>query len=454
MPPPGTAELCLDVTTEGTTLLIAPVIKADDGWTPSRCGSSAPRATASSTPTGSRPTRASLPGSGSPGSPTRCPRSCSSWHSPTSGLWCPRPSRPRSCPGTTRGCAVRPRDLVGRLVHRAGDLRAVPRGPCRLRARDIASTSAGSGPTRSAVPSCGPARAGRDPFRDPEAEARILAGIGLPPGALGVPHEATARALPQGFGAGPFGAGPFGTGPFGQDRRYRTVQHGPFGAGPSGRSGPVHRGQAGPASRCAALTPWRSPPRCCRCCRPRRRAGRVNRPVPDYREAGGSPEIGLSTAEPTRARLVRPRRHGHRRGPRGGLRRLFLALSKRQSHMLLPTAPTSAGAGARRATTAHRGGPRAAGRRWEALRISRFQAGLWEELQRSASSTTRRRPGRAGPRADRRRRDRASPYPHGQRAAPAVPAGGVPLAGVPVSPGSAASWPTTWGSARPCRPWR
>ena len=31
VPPPGTAELCLDVTTEGTTLLIAPVIKTDDG---------------------------------------------------------------------------------------------------------------------------------------------------------------------------------------------------------------------------------------------------------------------------------------------------------------------------------------------------------------------------------------------------------------------------------------
>ena len=31
VPPPGTAELCLDVTTEGTTLLIAPVIKAGDG---------------------------------------------------------------------------------------------------------------------------------------------------------------------------------------------------------------------------------------------------------------------------------------------------------------------------------------------------------------------------------------------------------------------------------------
>src|SRR6202035_5389558 len=30
VPPPGTAELCLDVTTEGTTLLIAPVIKTGD----------------------------------------------------------------------------------------------------------------------------------------------------------------------------------------------------------------------------------------------------------------------------------------------------------------------------------------------------------------------------------------------------------------------------------------
>src|SRR6202012_163220 len=30
VPPPGTAELCLDVTTDGTTLLIAPVIKTAD----------------------------------------------------------------------------------------------------------------------------------------------------------------------------------------------------------------------------------------------------------------------------------------------------------------------------------------------------------------------------------------------------------------------------------------
>ena len=58
--------------------------------------------------TAGRAKAASSPGSGSPGSPIRCPRSCSSSRSPTSGSSSPRPGRPRSCPGTTRGCAARP----------------------------------------------------------------------------------------------------------------------------------------------------------------------------------------------------------------------------------------------------------------------------------------------------------------------------------------------------------
>ena len=108
VPPPGTAELCLDVTTEGTTLLIAPVIKTGDGadavplrfiGTEGHGVIYADRAQAAT---------ASSPGSGSPGSPTRCPRSCSTSRSPTSGSSSPKPGRPRSCPGTTRGCAARP----------------------------------------------------------------------------------------------------------------------------------------------------------------------------------------------------------------------------------------------------------------------------------------------------------------------------------------------------------
>ena len=101
---------------------------------------------------------------------------------------------------------------------------------------------------------------GRDPFRDPEAEARVLAGIGLPAGSLGVPHEATARALPQGFTAGPFGAGPFSAGPFTAGPFHAAAQ------GPSGRRRPwPPRASRAPPSPCAALTPWRSPPRCCPC---------------------------------------------------------------------------------------------------------------------------------------------------------------------------------------------
>ena len=108
MPPPGTAELCLDVTTDGTTLLIAPVIKTGDSAdaVPLRfIGSEghgviyADRAQAAT---------ASSPGSGSPGSPIRSPRSCSTSRSRTSGSSSRKPSRPRSFPSTTRGCAARP----------------------------------------------------------------------------------------------------------------------------------------------------------------------------------------------------------------------------------------------------------------------------------------------------------------------------------------------------------
>ncbi len=58
---------------------------------------------------GAKSATASSPGSGWPGSPTRCPRSSSTSPWPTSGSWCPSPARPRSCPSTTRGCAGRPR---------------------------------------------------------------------------------------------------------------------------------------------------------------------------------------------------------------------------------------------------------------------------------------------------------------------------------------------------------
>ena len=109
VPPPGTAELCLDVTTDGTTLLIAPVIKTGDSAdaVPLRFIGSEGHGVIYAD-RGAGAATASSPGSGSPGSPTRCPRSCSTWRSPTSGWSCQRPSRPRSCPGTTRGCAARP----------------------------------------------------------------------------------------------------------------------------------------------------------------------------------------------------------------------------------------------------------------------------------------------------------------------------------------------------------
>ena len=54
--------------------------------------------------------------------------------------------------------------------------------------------------------------------------------------------------------------------------------------------------------------------------------------VADYREVGDSLEIGVSTGERRRrARLVRPRRRDHRRGPRGAVRRRLRGARARRS---------------------------------------------------------------------------------------------------------------------------
>ena len=63
----------------------------------------------------------------------------------------------------------------------------------------------------------------------------------------------------------------------------------------------------------------------------------------DYREAGESLRIAVSTTERARRqRLVRPRRD-HHRGGRARCRSadVFLALAGGEPHLLLPTAPTS-----------------------------------------------------------------------------------------------------------------
>ena len=110
VPPPGTAELTLDVTSDETTLLIAPVIKTSDGAdaVPLRFIGSEGHGVIY-TDRGQANHGASSPGSGWPGWRTRCPPSSSTWPWSTSGWWCPSRGRPRSSPSTTRGCAGWPR---------------------------------------------------------------------------------------------------------------------------------------------------------------------------------------------------------------------------------------------------------------------------------------------------------------------------------------------------------
>ena len=112
------ARLCLDVTQAeaGGELVIAAVIRVDspegEGEALSRSGSSAPRATASSTSTRPRHSGAPIPPAGVsawPGSTGRFPRSCRRWRWPASGSRCPPPDGPSSATASTRGCGRWPR---------------------------------------------------------------------------------------------------------------------------------------------------------------------------------------------------------------------------------------------------------------------------------------------------------------------------------------------------------
>ena len=109
VPPPGTAELCLDVTTDGTTLLIAPVIKTADSadavplrfiGTEGHGVIYADREQAAQRRARPVPARPADP-SGARAAAAARPRGRAAGRSR-------RPGRPRSCPGTTRGCAARP----------------------------------------------------------------------------------------------------------------------------------------------------------------------------------------------------------------------------------------------------------------------------------------------------------------------------------------------------------
>ncbi|MGH3253616.1 MAG: DEAD/DEAH box helicase, partial [Trebonia sp.] len=207
-----------------------------------------------------------------------------------------------------------------------------------------------------------PLGATRDPFRDQEAEALVLAGLSLPATAPGVPREATTgRGLPAALAGGP----PRGDG--GREPPMRGVSGGaPPGEKLRGLDAMTFSTEVLP------LLEGRENVRV-------ELSGRV----PDYHEAGDSLEIGLSTGE----------LDGERdwfdlgitvtvEGREVPFSDLFVALAQGQTHMLLADgayfsldkpelAALSRLIDEARALQDQPDG---------ALRISRFQASLWEEL--------------------------------------------------------------------------
>ena len=408
VPPPGTAELCLDVTTDGTTLLIAPVIKTTDG--------------ADAVP---------LRFIGTEGhGVVYADRGAGVGHGELARFRLARLTHP--VPAQLQHLALADERLV---IPEAGQAAFLSRYYPRLRRQATVTSSDGS---FTAPEISGPALvvraayarghhvdirwewsyqvggtelraalgAARDPFRDPEAEARVLAGLSLPAGAPGVPREATVRGLPAAFRPHRPASGP-------------RAQAGPGGHPPRPRRHDVHhRGAAAAAG-------------------PRRRAGRDERAgagLPGGRRLAGDRPVHRRARR--RARLVRPGHHGHGRGPRGAVRR---PLRGARARPVAPAAPRRGvllpgQAGARRARPAHRRGPRAAGpagRRPADQPVSGGPVGGTVRARRG------RPPGRgvaaAGARAAGRRGDRRRAGARlDQRAAAALPAGGVPVARVPV----------------------
>jgi hypothetical protein len=337
VPAPGTAELCLDVTTEGTTLLIAPVIKTDDS--------------ADAVP---------LRFIGDEGHGVIYADRSQAARGELARFLLARLTHP--VPAQLQQLALADERLV---VPEAGQAAFLSRYYPRLRRQATVTSSDGSfsapeisGPAlvvRAAytpghhVDICwewsyqvgatelraalGPSR---DPFRDQGAEAQILAGLSLPASAPGVPLQATVgHGLPAAVTLRGFDAMAFTT----------------------------------------EVLPLLQ-------CRDDVRVELTGR-VPDYREAGDSLEIGLSTAaldgEHDWFDLGITVTVEGREVPFADL---FVALAHGQPHMLLPDgayfsldkpelAALSRLIDEARALQDQPDG---------ALRISRFQAGLWEEL--------------------------------------------------------------------------
>jgi hypothetical protein len=352
VPQPGTAELCLDVTMDGTTLLVAPIIK-----------------------TGEEIDAVPLRFIGSEGHGVIYADRTQASHGELARFRLARLTHP--VPIQLQHLALADERLV---IPEAGQAAFLSKYYPRLRRQATVMSSDGSfsapeisGPELvvRAVYSRGhhleirwewayqvggtELRAGlhaaKDPFRDAEAEARIMNGLSLPSNTPGVPREATVRGVTTEFLA---------------------IQP----AVPALRQGAAVTLRSLDAmtfsTEVLPLLQERDDIRV-----------EVTGEVPDYHEAGDSLEIGLSTGE----------LDGERdwfdlgitvtvEGRKVPFSELFVALSHGQSYMLLPDGAyfsldkpeLTALAKLIEESRALQDQPDGA------LRISRFQAGLWEEL--------------------------------------------------------------------------
>ena len=338
VPPPGAAELCLDVTTEGTTLLIAPEVKAagrtrvvplrfvgssghgviyadrgpdddlDPETVPFKLARLAHPVPAQLQQLALADERLVVPEAGQEGFLSRYYprlRRQATMTSSDGSFTAPEISGP--------SLVVRAGYAGGHLLHLHWEW-AYEVGETGLRA---------------------PLGAAREPFRDPETEARVLAALSLPPDLPGVPAEL---------------------------------------GGPESSPSPTLRGFDAMAFSTEVLPLLRD-------------TGdvrvEVTGEIPDYHEAGDALEIGLSTDA----------RRGDRdwfdlginvtvEGNEVPFSDLFVALAHGQSHLLLASGAYFAldkpelAALARLIDEARALQDQPDGQ----LRISRFQAGLWEEL--------------------------------------------------------------------------
>jgi superfamily II DNA or RNA helicase len=360
VPAPGTAELCLDVTTEGSTLLITPVLKTTDGTdaVPLRFTGTtghgviyADRAEAELGEQArfrlarlTRPVPAQLQQLALSGEPLVIP---AAGQADFLARVYPRLRR-QAIVTSSDGSFTAPEISGPALVVTAGY-----QGAHHLDIRWEWVYQVGGTELRAAL---GPTR---DPYRDQEAEAVVLAGLTLPAGLPGVPREVTGALPPVPFAA------PLGL--------REALSHGA--PQPPAKPGAVTlRGMEAMAFSTEVLPMLQD-----------RTDVRVelSGQVPDYHEAGDSLEIGVSTAE----------RSGERdwfdlgitvtvEGNEVPFSDLFVALAHGQPHLLLAGGAYFAldkpelAALSKLIDEARSLQDQPDGH----LRISRFQAGLWEEL--------------------------------------------------------------------------